>query len=56
MNRATPIERVKAALLLATMPLWFLPMCLFAGILFYGRDELRCVPSAWRLIMRGTRP
>lgn len=53
---APVIERVKVGLQLATLPIWFLPVCLYAGYLFYGRDVLREIPAFCRLVFRGIRP
>jgi hypothetical protein len=48
-------QRCELALLIVTLPLWFIPVCIWAGFNEAGRDMLREVPEAFRLAFLGKR-
>lgn len=50
------MPRWKSALLLITLPLWFLPLCAWVGFLEGGLHTLREVPAAIRWAFLGQRP
>lgn len=41
------------ALAILTLPIWFVPVCAWAGYRAHGRDTLRDVPGAIRYVLRG---
>lgn len=48
--------RWQTALLLLTLPIWFLPTCCWLGYRRDGRRTLRDVPDAIRWALLGQRP